>query len=116
MRKIKLTKDAVDGLLDNLLKRSPNNYGQYTDAVNEIVEAVKIVVGRSPISAMSILPLRSILIAKYITVTYTRRLASLAIIYIHPKPSLNALAMLIASAMKTYANVDMLLVCLGVTV
>lgn len=41
MRKIKFTKDAVDGLLDNLLKRSPNNYGQYTDAVNEIVEAVK---------------------------------------------------------------------------
>lgn len=41
MRKIKLTKDAVDGLLDNLLKRSPNNYGQYTDAVNEIVETVK---------------------------------------------------------------------------
>ena len=31
----------MDGLLDNLLKRSPNNYGQYTDAVNEIVEAVK---------------------------------------------------------------------------
>ena len=41
MRKIKLTKDAVDGLLDNLLKRSPNNYGQYTDAVNEIVGTVK---------------------------------------------------------------------------
>ncbi len=41
MRKIKLTKDAVDGLLDNLLKRSPNNYGQYTEAVNEIVEGVK---------------------------------------------------------------------------
>lgn len=41
MRKIKLTKDAVDGLLDNLLKRSPNNYGQYTEAVNEIVEAIK---------------------------------------------------------------------------
>lgn len=41
MRKIKLTKDAVDGLLDNLLKRSPNNYGQYTDTVNEIVETVK---------------------------------------------------------------------------
>lgn len=42
MRKIKLTKDAVDGLLDNLLKRSPNNYGQYTEAVNEIVESVKV--------------------------------------------------------------------------
>lgn len=41
MRKIKLTKDAVDGLLDNLLKRSPNNYGQYTETVNEIVENVK---------------------------------------------------------------------------
>lgn len=41
MRKIKLTKDAVDGLLDNLLKRSPNNYGQYTETVNEIVESVK---------------------------------------------------------------------------
>lgn len=41
MRKIKLTKDAADGLLDNLLKRSPNNYGKYTEAVNEIVEGVK---------------------------------------------------------------------------
>ena len=94
----------------------PSIIKDVTTGSYEIVEAVKIVVGRSPISAMSILPLRSILIAKYITVTYTRRLASLAIIYIHPKPSLNALAMLIASAMKTYANVDMLLVCLGVTV
>ncbi len=41
MRKIKLTKDAVDGLLDNLLKRSPNNYGQYTETVDKIVEGVK---------------------------------------------------------------------------
>ena len=41
MRKIKLTQDAINGLLDNLLKRSPNNYGQYADTVNEIVEAVK---------------------------------------------------------------------------
>ena len=41
MKKIKLTKDSIHGLLDNLLKRSPNNYGQYADAVNEIVEAVK---------------------------------------------------------------------------
>jgi histidinol dehydrogenase len=41
MKKIKLTKDAIDGLLDDLLKRSPNNYGQYSDAVNEIVETVK---------------------------------------------------------------------------
>ena len=41
MRKVRLTKDTVNGLLDNLLKRSPNNYGQYVDAVNEIVEAVR---------------------------------------------------------------------------
>ena len=41
MRKIKLTKDAIEGLLDNLLKRSPNNYGQYADAVEEIVNTVK---------------------------------------------------------------------------
>lgn len=41
MKKIKLTKDAIDGLLDNLLKRSPNNYGQYTEAVDEIVNRVK---------------------------------------------------------------------------
>lgn len=41
MRKVKLTQDAVAGLLDNLLKRSPNNYGQYVDSVNEIVEAVR---------------------------------------------------------------------------
>lgn len=41
MRKIKLTKDAADGLLDNLLKRSPNNYGQYTETVDKIVEGVK---------------------------------------------------------------------------
>ncbi len=41
MKKIKLTKDAIDGLLDNLLKRSPNNYGQYTETVDAIVERVK---------------------------------------------------------------------------
>ncbi len=41
MKKIKLTKDAIDGLLDNLLKRSPNNYGQYTETVDTIVERVK---------------------------------------------------------------------------
>ena len=31
----------MDGLLDNLLKRSPNNYGQYTETVDKIVEGVK---------------------------------------------------------------------------
>ena len=41
MRKIKLTKDAVDGLLDNLLKRSPNNYGEFEGRVNAIIEEVR---------------------------------------------------------------------------
>ncbi|MDD3222937.1 MAG: histidinol dehydrogenase [Clostridia bacterium] len=41
MRKLKLTKDVTSGLLDNLLKRSPNNYGEYTETVEGIVEAVK---------------------------------------------------------------------------
>ena len=41
MKKIKLTKDAIEGLLDNLLKRSTNNYGQYTEAVDAIVSHVK---------------------------------------------------------------------------
>ncbi|WP_418750141.1 histidinol dehydrogenase [Frisingicoccus sp.] len=41
MKKIKLTKDAIEGLLDNLLKRSPNNYGQYTETVDAIVSHVK---------------------------------------------------------------------------
>lgn len=41
MQKVKLTQDAIDGLLENLLKRSPNNYGQYTDTVNAIIENVR---------------------------------------------------------------------------
>ena len=41
MKKIKLTKDAIEGLLDNLLKRSPNNYGQYTETVDAIVSHIK---------------------------------------------------------------------------
>lgn len=41
MRKVKLTQDAVKGLLNDLLKRSPNNYGQYADTVNDIVENVR---------------------------------------------------------------------------
>ncbi len=41
MQKVKLTQDAVDGLLENLLKRSPNNYGEYTETVNAIIENVR---------------------------------------------------------------------------
>ncbi len=41
MQKVKLTQDAIDGLLENLLKRSPNNYGEYTETVNTIIENVR---------------------------------------------------------------------------
>ncbi len=41
MRKIKLTEDAKKNILEDLLKRSPNNYGQFEDTVNEILENVR---------------------------------------------------------------------------
>ena len=41
MRIIKLSKESKSGLLNDLLKRSPNNYGQYEAVVQEIIEKVK---------------------------------------------------------------------------
>ena len=41
MRIIKLDENAKQNILDNLLKRSPNNYAEYTDTVNEILNNVK---------------------------------------------------------------------------
>ena len=41
MKIINLTKETKQGILDDLLKRSPNNYSQYEDTVNEIIEKVK---------------------------------------------------------------------------
>ncbi len=41
MRILELKENAIDDILDNLLKRSPNNYGEYEDAVAEIVFRVK---------------------------------------------------------------------------
>lgn len=41
MRIVKLEKDTTKNLLQDLLKRSPNNYDSYTASVNEIVENVK---------------------------------------------------------------------------
>jgi len=42
MRKVKLEKDIVKGILNDLLKRSPVNYGTYTETVNTIVDDIKI--------------------------------------------------------------------------
>lgn len=41
MRIVKLTSETKQNLLDDLLKRSPNNYTEYADTVQEIVDNVK---------------------------------------------------------------------------
>lgn len=41
MRTLKLTSDTKKNLLEDLLKRSPNNYTQYEDKVNAIIEKVR---------------------------------------------------------------------------
>ena len=41
MKTVALTKETKQGILDNLLKRSPNNYSGYEDTVNEIIANVK---------------------------------------------------------------------------
>ncbi len=41
MRMIELTKESKKNLLEDLLKRSPNNYGEYEDTVADIVKQVK---------------------------------------------------------------------------
>ncbi len=41
MRTVVLTEDTKKDLLNNLLKRSPNNYDSYADTVNEIVQTVR---------------------------------------------------------------------------
>ena len=42
MRIQKLNKDTRQNLLEDLLKRSPNNYGQYEESVQKILDKVKI--------------------------------------------------------------------------
>ena len=41
MRIQRLTKDAKENLLEDLLKRSPNNYGQYEQGVQEILDTMQ---------------------------------------------------------------------------
>ena len=41
MRKLKLTADTIDNILESLLKRSPNQYTEYEATVNEIVNNVR---------------------------------------------------------------------------
>ncbi len=41
MRIVKLTEETKTNLMNDLLKRSPNNYSQYEAAVNEIIENVR---------------------------------------------------------------------------
>ena len=41
MRIVDLTKETAENILENMLKRSPTQYGTYEAAVNEIVTAVR---------------------------------------------------------------------------
>lgn len=41
MRVLKIEKNTIDSILNDLLKRSPNNYGAYEDAVQNILDDVK---------------------------------------------------------------------------
>ena len=41
MRIVQLTRESRENILENLLKRSPNQYDQYQNTVNEILEHVK---------------------------------------------------------------------------
>ncbi|CBK74595.1 histidinol dehydrogenase [Butyrivibrio fibrisolvens 16/4] len=41
MKKLKLTKDTIDNILESLLKRSPNQYAEYEATVSDIVNTVR---------------------------------------------------------------------------
>ena len=41
MRILKLTKETQNNILENLLKRSPNSYGEFESRVNDIIQNVK---------------------------------------------------------------------------
>ena len=41
MRIMELTEETRKNILDNLLKRSPNNYGQYEETVKDIIEQIR---------------------------------------------------------------------------
>lgn len=41
MRKLKLTKDTIDNILESLLKRSPSQYTEYEQTVSDIVNTVR---------------------------------------------------------------------------
>ena len=41
MRIVELTKDTMQNVLEDLLKRSPNSYGEFEGRVAEIIQNVK---------------------------------------------------------------------------
>lgn len=41
MRILKLTKETQNNILENLLKRSPNSYGEFESRVNDIIQSVR---------------------------------------------------------------------------
>ena len=41
MRILKLTEETQNNILENLLKRSPNSYGEFESRVNDIIQNVR---------------------------------------------------------------------------
>ena len=41
MKKLKLTSETIDNILESLLKRSPSQYTEYEQTVNDIVNDVR---------------------------------------------------------------------------
>ena len=41
MKKVRITETEKQNILNDLLKRSPNNYTQYADTVQEIVDNIR---------------------------------------------------------------------------
>ncbi len=42
MKKVKITQESIGHILEDLLERSPNNYGAYEEQVQEIINRVKV--------------------------------------------------------------------------
>ena len=53
MRTVTLTKESTKDILENLLKRSPNNYGKFEAAVDDILKKVRMKKARAMLKSSS---------------------------------------------------------------
>ena len=53
MRTVTLTKESTKDILENLLKRSPNNYGKFEAVVDDILKKVRMKKARAMLKGSS---------------------------------------------------------------